>query len=201
MSQSPFNPDQFFKSACLFEGSLLIVAIILGWIADINPLADIHFSESSVFYGIAGTVPLFVLFLILQKIDASSVVAIRRILLETLAPGLARCNWADLLILSVIAGVSEEVLFRGVVQPWIEASWGLHAGLVWSSVLFGLVHAITPLYALLATLVSVYLGLALDYGDGRNLLTPIIIHGLYDFLAFLVIMKSFKDFESNHFSA
>lgn len=60
----------------------------------------------------------------------------------------------------------------------------MNAGLIGSSVLFGLVHAITPLYALLAMGVSIYLGLFLDYGGERNLLTPIVIHTAYDFLAF-----------------
>jgi membrane protease YdiL (CAAX protease family) len=105
---------------------------------------------------------------------------------------LHRYHWTDLFILAAIAGISEEILFRGVIQPWMESSWGLNTGLIGSSMLFGLVHAITPLYAVLAALVSIYLGLALDYGGERNLLTPIIIHGLYDFLAFLALMRSYR---------
>ena len=74
----------------------------------------------------------------------------------------------------------------------MESSWGVTAGLIGSNILFGLVHAITPLYTVLATLVGIYLGLALDIGGDRNLLTPIIIHGLYDFLAFLALMRSYR---------
>ncbi len=74
----------------------------------------------------------------------------------------------------------------------MENYWGMTAGLIASSILFGLVHAITPLYAILATAVSIYLGLFLDYGGERNLLTPIVIHSAYDFLAFLVIMKAYR---------
>jgi len=61
-----------------------------------------------------------------------------------------------------------------------------------SSFIFGLIHAVTPLYFVMATAVSLYLGLYLDYGDSRNLLTPIIIHGLYDFFAFLVILRAYR---------
>lgn len=192
MSHSPFNPERFFKNACLFESALIIVAIVLGWFAGINPFSSLHFSEIAIFYGIIGTLPLFLMFLWLQQMTADSVVSIKRLLLETLAPGLARCDWADLFVLATIAGVSEEVLFRGVLQPWLEQGWGMEAGLIASNIIFGLVHAITPLYTVLATLVGIYLGLALDYGGERNLLTPIIIHGLYDFLAFIAIMKSYK---------
>jgi uncharacterized protein len=194
MSNSPFEPERFFKSACLFESALILVAVVLGWIAGINPFAALHFSEIAIFYGILGTVPLFLVFLALQQMTADSVVSIRRLLLETLAPGMARCNWADLLVLAAIAGVSEEVLFRGFLQPWLEQAWGIQAGLIVSNIIFGLVHAITPLYAILAALVGIYLGWSLDYGGERNLLTPILIHGLYDFLAFLAIMKSYKQY-------
>jgi membrane protease YdiL (CAAX protease family) len=53
------------------------------------------------------------------------------------------------------------------------------------------VHAVTPLYAVLAFLVGIYLGLALDFGGNRNLAIPIIIHGLYDFLAFVMLMRAY----------
>jgi membrane protease YdiL (CAAX protease family) len=36
------------------------------------------------------------------------------------------------------------------------------------------------------------LGLSLDYGGERNLLTPIIIHGFYDFLAFVALMRAYR---------
>lgn len=192
MNNSPFNQERFYKSACLFEAALIVVAIVLGWLSDIMPFATLHYSESAMIYGILGTIPLFMLFLLLEQLQLESVVTIRRFLLETLGPALQRSDWADLFILAAIAGVSEEVLFRGVIQPWMEASWGMTAGLIGSNIIFGLVHSITPLYTVLATLVGIYLGLALDYGGDRNLLTPILIHWLYDFLAFLALMKSYR---------
>ena len=136
--------------------------------------------------------PLFLMFLALEKIQGESVVKIKNLLLNTLGPGLHRYHWTDLLILASIAGVSEELLFRGVIQPWIENSWGATAGLIASNILFGLVHAVTPLYAVLAMLVGIYLGLSLTYGGETNLLVPIIIHGFYDFLAFVVLMRIYR---------
>jgi uncharacterized protein len=192
MKKSPFDPERFFKSACLFEVALILVAIVLGWMSGINPFADLHYSETAILYGILGTIPLFLLFLLLEQLTSESVVTIRRFLMETLGPALHRHHWADLFVLAAIAGISEEVLFRGVIQPWMESSWGITAGLISSNIVFGLVHAITPLYFVLATVVGIYLGLALDIGGDRNLLTPIIIHALYDFLAFLALMRSYR---------
>jgi membrane protease YdiL (CAAX protease family) len=97
-----------------------------------------------------------------------------------------------LLLLATIAGVSEELLFRGVIQPWIAASWGYTAGLWLSNIIFGLVHAITPLYALLVTFVGVYLSLSMTVAEENNLLIPIIIHSLYDFLAFIALMRLYR---------
>ncbi|MGZ8222300.1 MAG: CPBP family intramembrane glutamic endopeptidase [Methylobacter sp.] len=192
MDKHPFNPNDFFKKACSFEAGLILVAMILGWIANIDPFETLHFSESAIAYGIAGTIPLFVLYLTLEQMQTESVVKIKNMLFETLGSGLHRYHWTDLLILASIAGLSEELLFRGVIQPWIESSWGMTAGLIGSNIIFGLAHAVTPLYAVLATFVGIYLSLSLDYGGDRNLLIPIVIHGLYDFLAFIALMRAYR---------
>ncbi len=200
MENTPIKPEKFFKTACYFEGSLILVAIILGMFADIDPFENIHFSENAVLYGLSGTLPLFIIYLAMEQMPIDAVQKIRKILLETLGPSMHKYNWADLLVLAAIAGISEEILFRGVIQPWIENSWGITAGLIASSILFGLVHAVTPLYAVLATGVGIYLGLCLDYDTERNLLIPIIIHATYDFLAFLVIMRSYRSSLNNETS-
>jgi membrane protease YdiL (CAAX protease family) len=192
MDKPVFKFDDFFKSACYFEASLVLVAVFLGWVADIDPFENIYFSESVVAYGVIGTAPLFLMFLALEQMQGKSVANIRKLLLNTLGPGLHRYHWTDLFILAAIAGVSEELLFRGVIQPWIETSWGITAGLIGSNIVFGLVHAVTPLYAVLAAVVGIYLGLSLDYGGDRNLLIPIIIHGFYDFLAFVALMRVYR---------
>lgn len=183
--------EKFFKWACYFEASLILVALVIGWIAGIDPFENLHFSENAFFYGLIGTAPLFILLMALSQLDISAVQNIRKLLLDTLGGSLHRLQWPDLLVLSAIAGISEEILFRGVLQPWLESAWGQTLGLLASNAIFGLVHAVTPLYAVLAGLIGVYLGLSLDYGEQRNLLTPIIIHGVYDFLAFMVIMHAY----------
>jgi membrane protease YdiL (CAAX protease family) len=192
MDKYPVNPNDFFKKACTFEAALILVALFLGSIADINPFADLHFSELAVVHGIIGTIPLFMLFQLMEQIQAEPVEKIKQVLYETLGPGLNRYHWTDLLILASIAGLSEELLFRGVIQPWLESSWGMTAGLVVSNIIFGLAHAVTPLYALLAGLVGLYLSWSLDYGGDRNLLVPIVIHGLYDFLAFIALLRTYR---------
>lgn len=186
------NKSDFFKMACWFEGSLIILSIVLGLMIDINPIADLSFSEQALFYGLVGTVPLFLIFAALYQMQFSALERIKQLMLDTMGASMYQLHWGDLFVLAAIAGISEELLFRGVLQPWIEYTWGWSAGLIISNIVFGLVHAVTPLYALLAGLVGVYLGLSLDYGGVRNLMIPMVIHGVYDFVAFLVIIHLFK---------
>ena len=192
MPKSFLKDHSFFSSACFFEAALIPLAIFLGSIGSINPFSNIFFTETALANGVIGTIPLILIFLAFEQIHAKSVGNIRRLLLETLGPGLLDRHWTDLLILALIAGIAEELLFRGVIQPWIEQFWGVTAGLVISNCIFGLVHAVTPLYALLAGLVGIYLGLSLNYGTEKNLLVPIIIHGLYDFLAFFALIRMYR---------
>lgn len=172
----------------------MIVAIGLGWIADVDPFASLTFSETALAEGLLATLPLLILFFVLQQLPYKALQKIRYLLLETLGPRLYRQHWTDLLILASIAGFSEEMLFRGVLQPWLENAWNMTAGLVASNLIFALVHAVTPLYALLAMLVGLYLGLCLDYGGERNLLVPMVIHSLYDFVAFVVILRNYRSY-------
>ena len=192
MDKPSFNPDNFFKKACVFESALILVAVVLGWIANINPFENLYFSELVIVYGVIGTMPLFLLFLVMRQMQSESVVKIKELLFEALGPNFHRYHWTDLLVLAAIAGLSEELLFRGVIQPWMESSWGMTTGLIGSNVIFGLTHAVTPLYAVLAALVGVYLSVSLDYGGDRNLLLPIVIHGLYDFLVFVALMRTYR---------
>ncbi len=97
----------------------------------------------------------------------------------------------------LVAGIGEEFLFRGAIQPLFErwtasTGWGWLAGLILSNVIFGLLHCITPTYAVLAGLMGVYFGLLLDATGAPNLLAPILAHGLYDYLAFLVVIRAAK---------
>jgi len=192
MDKPLFKATDFFKSACYFEAALILVAVVLGQIADINPFSHILFSESALAYGVIGTIPLFLMFLGMEQLQTKSVSHIRKLLLNTLGPSLHSYHWTDLFLLAALAGISEELVFRGVIQPWIEQSWGLITGLIVSNILFGLAHAVTPFYAVLAALVGIYLGLSLDYSGERNLLTPIIIHSFYDLLAFVALMRVYR---------
>ena len=181
----------FLNLAALFEGGLAAVAFALGWMVGIDPLANLQLDWPGLMWGVGGVVPLLLLFWISYRFPFGPFRSIKRFLIEMLGPPLAACRWYDLPLLSLLVGLSEEMLFRGLAQPWLE-HWGPAAGLIGSNVIFGLAHAITPAYALLAGLVGAYLGLLMETGESRNLLTPIVTHALYDYVVFLVVIRSYR---------
>ena len=97
---------------------------------------------------------------------------------------------AELALLAAVAGISEEVLFRGVVQVALARVFGDPGALLAASVLFGLVHFATRAYAVLAGVMGLYLG-ALFLFQG-TLLAPIITHAVYDFIALILVARRYR---------
>jgi len=69
------------------------------------------------------------------------------------------------------------------LQHWM----GLWLAILISSAFFGLMHAVTATYAVLAAIIGAFFGLVYWYTD--NLLVVVIAHALYDFLALLYLMR------------
>lgn len=87
------------------------------------------------------------------------------------------------LLLSLSAGLGEELLFRGTLQPIVASlARSEYVGVGLSSLLFAVLHAATPRYLLLAFVLSVYLGWV-QFSVG-NLLVPILVHTLFDVVGF-----------------
>jgi membrane protease YdiL (CAAX protease family) len=116
---------------------------------------------------------------------------ITRIVDEVIAPLFRDCRLVQLAVIAALAGLGEEMLFRGVIQAAVAAEiagpHGPWLGLAVAAILFGLLHPVTPTYALLAGLIGGSLGwLWLLTG---NLLVPVTAHAMYDFLVLLYFVK------------
>lgn len=161
------------------------MAIALGWLLGQPPLATFRFDAYGTAIGIAATLPPLGLFWLCLKCPWRPLQTIAQILDEMLTPLFRDCRIWQLVVIAALAGIGEEMVFRGVLQPavaeGIGGNYGVWLGLFIAAALFGLLHPITPTYAILAGLIGLYLG-SLWLACG-NLLAPIITHGLYDFLA------------------
>jgi membrane protease YdiL (CAAX protease family) len=174
--------------AVAFELTLLVLAVVLGWLLGTRPLGMVRLGWSGVLVGVAATVPPLVLMKWLFDTNWQPLRRLREEVDQTLLPLFGRCSTADLAIIAVAAGVGEEVLFRGALQSAAVTLAGPALGLILTSVLFGLAHLITPTYAFLAALLGCYLGgLAMLTG---GLWVPIFVHALYDYVALAVWLRT-----------
>ncbi|WP_036480789.1 CPBP family intramembrane glutamic endopeptidase [Myxosarcina sp. GI1] len=89
--------------------------------------------------------------------------------------------WGDLIWLGLLPGLSEELLFRGMMLPAFGFNW---TALIVSSLLFGVLHlsgASQWSYVVWATVVGFVLGYCTLITG--NLLVPIIAHVITNFLS------------------
>jgi uncharacterized protein len=172
--------------AIVVEGGLAVLARLLGWLVDQPPLATLTFDLKATLIGIVATIPMVAMFYVLLRWPIGPLERIRRFSLEVICPVLSPCTVPDLGAIALLAGFGEEMLFRGTLQALFARGAGVWISLAAASILFGLLHAVTLAYAVLATLMGAYLGwLWLVTG---NLLTPIIVHALYDFVVLYYLL-------------
>lgn len=183
--------SQFLILATLFQGGLAVIALALAWWIQINPFDHFEWSYRAAGLGVAGTVPPLFLFALTYRIPVRSFQQIKSFLIDALGPYLSDCRWYDLAWVALLTGFSEELLFRAVLQSWLNP-WGSITSLLLSNLLFGLAHAVTPLYSVLAGSIGLYLGALYQFAADGNLLVPTLTHGLYDFVAFLIVRNSFR---------
>ncbi|MCE5269280.1 MAG: CPBP family intramembrane metalloprotease [Planctomycetaceae bacterium] len=182
---------RFAATAALFEGGLAVLAIALGWLLGQPATAAFHLNLRDTVIGLVATLPPLVAFCLCLKCPIQPLQEVARIVDELIVPLFRDCSILQLAIISALAGLGEEMLFRGVIQTAVAAEiGGPHGpwlGLLVAAMLFGLLHPMTPTYALLATLIGAYLGWLL-IATG-NLLVPVITHAVYDFLALLYFLR------------
>lgn len=181
-----------------FEFGLAFIALGLGWLVGPWPWineAGQELQQSDYLYALRmialGNLCALPIILLLILADHSDLPWARS--LETQTRGALGGFIADapvgmLLAISVAAGVGEEMLFRGWLQRWISiALEGVPlsdiVAIVLASAIFGLCHALSWKYALVASVMGAYLGIVLHMS--HSLLCPIAAHAAYDFLAML----------------
>lgn len=172
--------------AIVVEGGLVLLAIGLGWLLDHGPLAHFHLDVWGPLTGLLAAAPMLLAFLAMVRWPVGPLRNVKAFTDTVVRPVMAPCTLLDLFGISVLAGVGEEMLFRGLMQD-VFATW-LPAWLAVASaaVLFGMMHAVTPTYAVMAGLMGAYMGGV--YLWSGNLLAPMVAHGVYDFVVLVYLM-------------
>jgi membrane protease YdiL (CAAX protease family) len=172
--------------AIVVEGGLVALSIGLGWLLDHRPLARFRPDGRGFLLGLAAAVPMLLAFLAMLRWPVGPLRGVKEFTERVVRPVMAPCSWVDLFGISVFAGVGEEMLFRGLMQDVFARWMPLGLAVALASLLFGLMHAVTPAYAVLAGAMGAYLGGVYLWAD--NLLAAVVAHGAYDFVVLLYLM-------------
>jgi hypothetical protein len=189
----PLPRQQVWLLAGGFEGGMAVLAIVVGWLVGYPPwrhlpaLDDGAAWMQGIAWGVAASLPMLLAFFIMLQMRGGPLGRIARFLDDVVAPMFGSCSLADLAFVCAMAGLGEEFLFRGLVQD-VTVGWlGVVAGVIVTSVLFGLAHPFTVAYVLIAAVIGVYMSW-LRIATG-GLLAPIVAHGLYDFIALAYFIR------------
>jgi membrane protease YdiL (CAAX protease family) len=182
------TPAEFFRLALLFEGGLLVVAIVLAAFMDPPPWLRLDLGFTSVLFGLVSSLPMLVALWLLRNVRSGAVGRLNHVVDEWLVPLVRGAPLWQYAVIAALAGMGEELLFRGVFQQWLTPPLGPWLAITATSIVFGLAHLITPLYGLLAALVSVYLGWL--YHSFDSLTIPIVAHAFYDFIALSFLVRT-----------
>ena len=176
--------------AIIFEGGMLLLALLLGLWTDVPVFGELRLGAAGLLWGVGATVPPLLGLAWLRRSRSRPWVRLRRTLDLVVERLFEQARDIDLLLISLLAGLGEEALFRGWLQPWLGSHLGVVGGLVVASLVFGLAHAVSVAYALLATLMGLWLGgLLLVSGD---LFAPMLSHALYDLVALVWLMRELR---------
>jgi uncharacterized protein len=176
--------------AVFFEAGLAPFSLLLGWVLGHPPLEHFVWSIPDALWGVLAAIPLIALFLAMLYWPVGPLIKLKELCEEEVIPLFATSSWSELALVALSAGVGEEMLFRGVIQAsladWLGTGWGL----VLASVLFGVLHPISILYIIIAGLLGFYLGEI--WIHNQNLLTVMVTHTLYDFVALGYLIRVWK---------
>jgi membrane protease YdiL (CAAX protease family) len=155
--------------------------------------------------GLAAAIPIVIVIELIRHIPWEPIRELERLTEQGMVKSLLELTPWELIVISICAGIGEELLFRGWMMYWLADGLSLLApeipsqtllivALAVSSLVFGFFHPITKLYVVLATLMGVYFGLLVIWTG--NLLVPITAHAAYD-AAQLLLTKREVHQESN----
>jgi uncharacterized protein len=186
-----WKPTTIVLIAIAFEGALGLAGLVLAAWFDVPLASRLNWANSTGDVAVRSallSVPMLLLLAFAMGSTWQPIAELRHQVTRLIGELFHDVAWPGLAAVSLAAGLGEEILFRGAIQPVAERLLGGVEGLMVASLLFGAAHAVSPMYFLFATAVGLYLGFFASGFD--DLLTPIITHAVYDFVALVLLQSS-----------
>ena len=206
--QEPVSWKRIFTKFVVAEYLMVPLALVMMWVCDL-PQADSITGQLrgedpwswGVVFGLFATIPMLLSIVLTAMVPWRPLIELRELVQTKLAPFFRGMpSWA-LFLIALGAGFGEEWLFRGFgiqgVGWLLPDAWSpvvVHCtAILIVALVFGGLHALTPLYFVLTFAMGIYFGCLVLLTD--SLLPAVVAHGLYDYIALLYIMRLDKDRE------
>lgn len=96
-------------------------------------------------------------------------------------------SWLRIMCIATLAGIGEELLFRGFFQTWLNTHLDISWAILIVSLIFGLLHYLSHAYFICTVLMS--MAFCIGYYLTGSLLMVMVWHGVYDLIALGVIVN------------
>ncbi|QDU91067.1 CAAX amino terminal protease self- immunity [Pirellulimonas nuda] len=176
----------------LLEAGLALLGAGLAWLMGVPLLGMLSPTEGwawAIGRGLLAALPLVALLALARQASWGPIARFRRQVKRILRAAFPRARVGELLLVSLAAGIGEEVLFRGVLQYLLIQWLGVWPGLGLASLAFGLVHPISVAYVAVATFGGAYFGWLAVCSPDHEIVSAITAHAAYDFVALMLLTR------------
>lgn len=183
------QPDGILLWILLVGGHTVLFGLALVWFWATNSWPDLSFSDPVRFLtqGFALTAFLITCVLAADRALPQQIAVLNRTMVEFWGSIGINLSFPVILGLSLMAGLAEEIFFRGALQTAFISWSSVWVGVFAASLIFGLGHALSWYYFLFTFGFGLIFGVAyVWFGDLR----PVILaHFVYDIWAFLRLRR------------
>ena len=185
----------------LVEGGLACLALAMSWFGLFDHdqrLAELdqgHLIQALV-WGLLALLPLMGYLVLFHYWSPRFYEPMRRTVDERVRPMFSGTTYFELLLISLMAGLGEELFFRWCIQggitsllePSIGSIAAIGIGLAVASLLFGICHWVNATYAIVTLFAGLFLGAVMVWSG--TWLAPALAHAAFDFAALIYIVNS-----------
>jgi len=177
-----------FALAMLFESGLGFAGVLLAWWAEVSLHSRLQVTAPTVARGLVACLPMLVLLVVVSNSRWTPFVELRKQVEMLVHEIFGESSPLELALICLAAGLGEELLFRGALQPWAARISNPTVAIAVVGLLFGLAHSLSVTYFVTATVIGFYFGWLMEAYD--DLVAPIVAHAVYDFVALMFVKRS-----------
>ncbi len=176
-----FKPPITIGIILVTETVLLGLAFLLAAVMGLSFRERLSWHGYDLLLGAAATVPMIYFVIWSNRTTFQPIVRLGDLALEIFRKSIVNWKRSELMLISLSAGVAEELFFRGTLQVILTDWTTLWIGILTVNFVFAWLHAFSWSYFICAYLFGLYFSLL--FIGTNNLLVPVMTHFLYDYYA------------------